>query len=161
VRKKKEFSQLPKRIFRSELTTCLSCGTRLKRYATLSRRIVITLQGALEVIHCGYRCPNLHCQTAARSYRSAEADALALSGFTFGLDIVILVGQLCLSKHLTLDEVHETLRQDLSRQNVTISRREIMYLFEAYCSLLRAAQQLKSRILSSSSGEPRCKPMEG
>jgi len=141
VRKKKEFSQLPKCIFRSELTTCLNCGTRLKRYATLSRRIVITLQGALEVIHCGYRCPNLHCRGAARSYRSAQADALALPGFTFGLDIVIRVGQLRLSKHLTLDEVHETLQQDLSRQNVTISRREIMYLFEAYCSLLRAAQQ--------------------
>ncbi len=141
VRKKKQFSPLPRRIFRPELTHCLSCGTRLKRYATLSRRIVITLTGALEVIHCGYRCPNLHCQTPARSYRSAQADALALPGFTFGLDIVILIGQLRLAKHLTLDEVHQALQQDLSRQNVTISRREIMYLFEAYCSLLRAASQ--------------------
>jgi hypothetical protein len=141
VRKKKQFSHLPRRIFRPELTTCLSCGTRLKRYATLSRRIVITLKGALEVIHCGYRCPNRHCQTSARSYRSTEADALALPGFTFGLDIVILVGQLRLANHLTLDEVHQALQQDLMTQNVTISRREIMYLFEAYCSLLRAAQQ--------------------
>ena len=141
VRKKKEFSHLLRRIFRPELTNCLSCGTRLKRYATLSRRIVITLKGTLEVIHCGYRCPNLHCQTSVRSYRSAQADALALPGFTFGLDIVILVGQLRLAKHLTLDEVHQALQQDLSKQNMTISRREIMYLFEAYCSLLRAAQQ--------------------
>lgn len=141
MRKKKEFSQLPRYIFRPELTDCPSCATRLKRYATLSHRIVITLKGALEVIHCGYRCPNLDCPTAARRYRSAGADALALPGFTFGLDIVIHVGHLRLSKHLTLDEVHQALQQDLSKQNVTISRREIMYLFEAYCSLLRAAQQ--------------------
>ena len=76
-----------------------------------------------------------------RSYRSAEADAVALPGFTFGLDVVILVGHLRLSKHLTLDEVHHSLQEHLTRQQVTISRREILYLFEAYCSLLRAASQ--------------------
>lgn len=141
MRKKKEFTHLPKRIFRSELTSCVTCGTRLKRYATLSHRIVITLEGPLEVLHCGYRCPNPHCQATVRSYRSAEADALALPGFTFGLDIVILVGHLRLSKHLTLDEVHHSLQEQLTLQQVTISRREILYLFEAYCSLLRAAQQ--------------------
>jgi hypothetical protein len=47
-----------------------------------------------------------------RSYRSAAADALALPGFTFGLDIVMLVGQLRLGQHQTLDEVH----QELSRR---------------------------------------------
>ena len=141
MRKKKEFSHLPKCIFRPELTVCLTCGTRLKRYATLSHRIVITLQGPLEVLHCGYRCPNPQCQTARRSYRSAQADALALPGFTFGLDIVILVGHLRLSRHLTLDEVHQYLQEQLRPQQMTISRREVLYLFEAYCSLLRAASQ--------------------
>jgi hypothetical protein len=141
VRKKKEFSHLPRRIFRSELTTCVTCGTRLKRYATLSHRVVITLDGPLEVLHCGYRCPNPQCQTSERSYRSAEADRLALPGFTFGLDIVILVGHLRLAKHLTLDEVHHCLQERLTPQQVTISRREILYLFDAYCSLLRAAAE--------------------
>jgi len=105
-----------------------------------SHRIVITLKGALEVTHCGYRCPNLQCKTSARGYRSAEADALALPGFTFGLDIVILIGHLRLARHLTLDEVHQQLQEQLTPQHLTISRRD-MYLFEAYCSLLRAASQ--------------------
>jgi hypothetical protein len=42
-----------------------------------------------------------------RSYRSAAADALALPGFTFGVDLVILVGHLRLLQHQTLDEVHQ------------------------------------------------------
>ncbi|HKF36142.1 MAG TPA: hypothetical protein VKB35_04515 [Ktedonobacteraceae bacterium] len=76
-----------------------------------------------------------------RSYRSASADALALPGFTFGLDIVIAVGHLRLARHQTLDEVHQHLLERLSPLGFSISRREIMYLFEAYCTLLRAAHQ--------------------
>jgi hypothetical protein len=83
---------LTKRVFRSELTSCLSCGTRLRRYATLSQRTVITLDGPIDLTHCGYRCPDTNGPTHKRSYRSAAADALALHGFTFGLDIVVLVG---------------------------------------------------------------------
>src|SRR3712207_8676531 len=58
MRRSKVYPQLTKRIFRPELTTCLSCGTRLRRYATLSQRTVITLDGPLRVTHCGYRCPH-------------------------------------------------------------------------------------------------------
>jgi hypothetical protein len=103
MRRSKVYPQLTKRIFRPELTTCLSCGTRLRRYATLSQRTVITLDGPLRVTHCGYRCPQPACPTPRRAYRSAAADALALPGFTFGLDIVVLVGQLRLAQHHTLD----------------------------------------------------------
>src|SRR6266511_4384970 len=99
MRSPKVYSQLTKRILRAELTTCLTCGARLRRYATLSERTVITLDGPIHVTHCGYRCPDSTCPTHPRSYRSAAADALALPGFTFGLDCVILVGQLRLARH--------------------------------------------------------------
>ncbi len=141
MRKKKQYSNLPRRIFHPELKECLTCSSRLKRFATLSQRIVITLTGPVQVIHCGYRCSNQQCSTFHRVYRSAQADALALPGFTFGLDIVVLVGHLRLGKHSTLDEVHRHLQECLLPHNLTISRREVMYLFEAYCSLLRAAHQ--------------------
>jgi hypothetical protein len=54
---------------------------------------------------------------------------------------VILVGHLRLSQHHTLDEVHQILSTRLQPFALTISRREVMYLFGAYCSLLRAAHQ--------------------
>jgi len=140
AKQRREYCTPPiRRFFRAELTVCPTCQTRLRRYATLSQRTVITLNGPVRLIHRGYRCPNAACKTRRRSYRSAAADALALPGFTFGLDIVILVGQLRLAQHHTLDEVHHTLSQRLAPFGVTISRREVLYLFDADALLLRAA----------------------
>jgi hypothetical protein len=75
-------------------------------------------------------------------YRSAEADALALSGFTFGLDIVLEVGHLRMSEHKTVDEIHQYLSEQLAPLEQTISRREILFLFEAYAALLRAGTEV-------------------
>lgn len=78
MRKKKqprEYAAVTRRAFRPEMTVCLTCHTPLRRYATLSQRTVITLDGPVRVIHRGYRCPNAACATRLRSYRSAAADA--------------------------------------------------------------------------------------
>jgi hypothetical protein len=155
MRKKKqprEYVSVTRRYFRPEVMMCLTCQTPLRRYATLSQRMVITLDGPVRLIHRGYRCPNPACSTQIRSYRSAAADALALPGFTFGLDLVILVGHLRLSEHRTLDEVHQILSTRLQPFRLSMSRREVMYLFEAYCGLLRAAHQLKPMIRSGKRG---------
>jgi hypothetical protein len=52
------------------------------------------------------------------------------------------VGQLRLGKHQTIDEVHEELLERLAKLRVRISRREIVYLLEAYCTLLRASSEV-------------------
>jgi len=142
MRRPKVFPYSTKRICRSEFTTCLSCGTRLRRYATLSERPIITLSGPIRLTHCGYRCPDPACPSATRSYRSAAADALALPGFTFGLDIVVLVGHLRLAQHHTVDQTHQLLQARLEPFDQTISRREISYLFEAYTTLVRATHEV-------------------
>jgi hypothetical protein len=72
-----------------------------------------------------------------------EADALALPHFTYGLDIVLLVGRLRLREHQTVDEIHQELLRRLEPLGVKIARREILYLFEAYCTLLRASSEAK------------------
>ncbi len=142
MRRPKVFPQFTKRICRAEFSSCLSCGTRLRRYATLSERPIITLSGPIRLTHCGYRCPNPECLTARRSYRSAAADALALPGFTFGLDIVVLVGHLRLAQHQTLDQTHQVLQTRLDPFAQTISRREISYLFDTYTTLVRATHEV-------------------
>jgi len=142
MRKRKQpraYAAVTRRFYRPEMTICPTCQTPLRRYATLSQRTVITLDGPVRLIHRGYRCPNLDCPTRLRSYRSAAADALALPGFTFGVDLVILVGHLRLSQHQTLDEVYQALLGRLAPFALTISRREVLYLFDAYCTLLQAA----------------------
>jgi len=144
MRKKREFSNLSRRTFLPEMVNCPVCKTRLRRFATLSHKTVLTLQGPIYVVHCGYRCPKQDCQAASRVYRSARCDALALPGFSFGLDLIALVGHLKLARHQTLDEVHQSLNEKLALCQTSISRREVMYLFEAYSQLLRAAQQQRS-----------------
>jgi len=141
MRTTRQYGLVPTRYFRTELTWCPTCQTRLRRFATLSRRTIITLAGPVRAIHCGYRCPNPACAMRRQVYRSTAADALALPGFTFGLDIVLLVGHLRLAQHQTVDEVHQTLLERLAPWQLTISRREVLYLFDAYCVLLRAAHE--------------------
>jgi hypothetical protein len=140
MRTKRVFSNLTKRTFLPEIANCPACKSRLKRNVTLSHKTVITLSGPIYAVHCGYRCPKVDCPTASRIYRSAACDALALPGFSFGLDVIALVGHLKLACHQTLDEVHQSLTQKLVMWQTGISRREVLYLFETYCQLLRASQ---------------------
>jgi hypothetical protein len=105
--------------------------------------MVVTLEEVVQVIHCGYRCPNSTCPDHHRLYRSAEADGLALPGFTFGLDLILLVGHLRLGEHKTVDEIHHLLTQRLVPLAQSISRREILFLFEAYTALLRAGTEVQ------------------
>lgn len=142
MRRKKEFAQVTKRIYRPEVSHCLDCGSRLRRVMTISQRTIITLTQVLRVVHCGYRCPVAECPGHKRLYRSSEADAQALPGFTFGLDIVLLVGQLRLREHQTVDEIHQRLTQRLEGIGQSISRREMLFLFEAYTALLRAGTEV-------------------
>jgi len=51
--------------------------------------------------------------------------------------------QLSHLQHQTVDEVHQEVQERLTALGVSISRREILYLFDAYCSVLRAASEAK------------------
>jgi hypothetical protein len=143
MKRAKRYSSVQRHWYRPAERECAVCHRPLRQAMTLSRRTVVTLQAVIKLIHAGYRCPDLSCPGRSRIYRSAEADALALPGFTYGLDIVVLVGQLHLGKHQTLDEVHHEVQERLTALAVSISRREILYLFDAYCALLRASSDAK------------------
>ncbi len=143
MKRRRTYPAVVRRWYRPAEHECPECHRTLRQAMTLTRRTVITLQEVIRLIHAGYRCPDPQCPGHQRTYRSSAADALALPGFTFGLDIVLLVGRLHLGKHQTVDEVHEELLERLAPLGVTISRREILYLFEAYCTLLRASSEAK------------------
>jgi hypothetical protein len=143
MKKVKSYATVIRRWYRSTEHECVVCHRPLQQAMTLSRRTVVTLQAVIKLIHAGYRCPDVTCLGRSRIYRSMEADALALPSFTYGLDIVVLVGQFHLGKHQTIDEVHHEVQARLSTLGVSISRREILSLFDAYCTLLRAASEAK------------------
>jgi hypothetical protein len=137
------YTNVVRRWYRPVEHECPDCHRTLRQAMTLSKRTVITLEGVIRLIHAGYRCPDTQCEGHRRTYRSVAADALALLGMTYGLDVVLLVGRLRLREHRTVDEVHQELLERLEPLGVKIARREILYLFEAYCTLLRATSEVK------------------
>jgi hypothetical protein len=139
----RKFTQVSRRFYRPEQSVCPECQRRLRRAVTLSERTVVTLAEVIKLVHAGYRCPDPACEGHQRTYRSARADALALPWFTYGLDIVLLVGRLRLREHQTVDEIHGELLKRLEPLEVKIARREILYLFDAYSTLLRASSEAK------------------
>lgn len=141
MKRRRTYASVTRRWYRPNEHECPVCHRTLQQAMTLTRRTVIRLDGVIRLIHTGYRCPDAQCPGHQRTYRCPAADALALPGFTYGLDIVLLVGRLRLGKHQTVDEVHQELLERLAPLEVTISRREILYLFEAYCTLLRATSR--------------------
>lgn len=143
MKRSRGYPNVVKRWYRPLEHKCSDCQRTLREVKTLSKRTVVTLAGVIKVTHAGYRCPDGECPGHQRTYRSVEADALALPGFTYGLDIVLLVGRLHLGNHQTVDEVHQELLERLAPLGVRISRREILYLFEAYSTLLRASSEAK------------------
>jgi hypothetical protein len=143
MRPAKTYENVIKRFYRPEIYKCPQCHSSLKRALTVSERRVVTLDGVIKMTHGGYRCLNPECEARGRTYRSAAADALVLPRMTFGLDVVLWVGQRRLGKHQTLDEMHAALHERLAPLGVSISRREVMYLFEAFSAVLRAASDAK------------------
>ncbi len=142
----RKFAQVSRRFYRPEQPHCPVCQRQLRRAVTLSERTVITLEEVVKLVHAGYRCPDAQCAGHQRTYRSVRADALALPWFTYGLDIVLLVGGLRLREHQRVDEIHQQLLKRLKPLGVKIARREVLYLFEAYCTLLRAASSAKDDV---------------
>src|SRR5438876_3881722 len=143
MRHSRSYPNVIRRWYRPVEHECLECHRTLREAVAVSRRTVITLEGVIKLNHAGYRCPDPQCVGHARTYRSVEADALALPHFTYGLDIVLLVGRLRLRQHQTVDEIHQELLKRLEPLGVKIARREILYLFEAYCTLMRASSEAK------------------
>jgi hypothetical protein len=143
MKRRRSYPTLTRRWYRPVEHECPDCHRKLREVKTLSKRTVITLREVIKVTHAGYRCPDAQCPGYQRTHRSAQADALALPGFTYGLDIVLLVGRLRLREHQTVDEVHQEVLTRLEPLGVKIARREMLYLFEAYATLMRASSEAK------------------
>lgn len=135
MKTRKQYEELPRYYYRPELSVCLACGARLRRSHTAWQKTVTTLQGRGRVYNQAYRCSEKErCPQGARVYRSAYADGLSLPYYTYGLDVIVTIGQQRLRGHRTIPEIHQQLQQQLGGK--AISEREVAYLFDAYLLLL-------------------------
>lgn len=130
MRTAKQYTEVTRVNLRPEVESCPFCQRYVRRTCTLSERTMVTLRSVLSLVHRGDRCPDDACPGHAVVSRSAAADALALPGFTFGLDVLIQAGTLRLERHQTLDEIHGDLLSHLGTLGVSLSRREVLSLLE-------------------------------
>lgn len=130
----KSYEDLPRYYFRSELDRCLDCGTPLKRSHTAWHKVIASLEGTAEVYNQAYRCQEGElCPHPQRVYRSAYADGLSLPYYTYGLDVIVYIGQQRLRAHQTLPAIHRALRE--REPAVQISERAVQDLFDVYLTL--------------------------
>lgn len=131
----KVYHDLPKYYYRPEFDLCLNCGAPLKRSHTAWSKTIATLDNTAKIFNQAYRCrDHASCGQPDRVYRSAYADGLSLPYYTYGLDVIVYIGQQRMRQHRTIPEIHKLLRQ---RENkIQISEREVEYLFDVYLTLL-------------------------
>jgi hypothetical protein len=138
----KHYEDLPRYYFRPELDRCLDCGVALKRSHTAWHKVIASLAGTAAVYNQAYRCPAGElCPHPQRVYRSAYADGLSLPYYTYGLDVIVYIGQQRLREHQTLPAIHRALSE--RAKAVQISERTVQDLFDVYLMLSACSQGLR------------------
>jgi hypothetical protein len=99
------------------------------------RRFIVRLDEQLDVISHFLECQSPRCQLRAVVYRPEEEGLLALRGYTFGLDVVALIGELRFQAHRSIPEIHARLVEE----GVSISDKEVALLAEVYLALVTTA----------------------
>ena len=110
---------------------CVSCGKRLW-VAYHAQRTLMTFRGLVRLRLVVRRCRNQECDLYHLPYRAEEEGAWALPHGEFGLDIIIVIGQLRYGEHRSIPEIHQRLVQ----QGVSIAQRTVTDLLERYEELI-------------------------
>jgi hypothetical protein len=137
----KDYGEIPSYHFYPEVEQCPHCGGALARSHPVWSKTIVALHEIAKVTNWGYRCVNRHttCPRPEVVYRSAAGDGLALKGYTYGLDVVVFVGQQRFGEHRTLGEIHQALQE----RGVPISERRVTDYMGAYEVLLKCAHGAK------------------
>ncbi len=116
---------------------CPHCGNRLYFLYWMVDKLVVTLNGILNVRSEAWGCKNPQClkEHGRILYRSNETYRHSLPKATFGLDVIAFIGFERSRNNRNFDEIYE----DLQKQSVVISRRNVDYLYKSFEYLLRCS----------------------
>jgi len=134
VRVARDYSGAASLTFRPEISSCLYCGSPLRRSHNAWRKHIITLNGTYKVTNYAFRCSNPECKHKDVVHRSTEAEFLAPKFRNFGLDVIVEIGYLRFREKRTIGEI----RLALANKGVEISESEVYVLMEVYLELARA-----------------------
>jgi hypothetical protein len=137
----KDYGEIPSYHHYPEVERCPHGGGELERRHPEWSKVIVSLEEAAQVTNWGYRCVNREttCPKPDEVYRSVMADGLALKNYTFGLDVIVFVGQQRFGECRSLAEIH----QALESRGVPISERRVTDYMGEYEVLLKCAQGAK------------------
>ena len=134
----KEYPNLERVYYRPEFEACLNCGGDLKRSHTRWCKIIQFLSGPQHIFNQAYRCECASCrESSPLVYSSVYANGLSLPYRTYGLEVVVHIGQQRLREHQTIPEIHDGL---VTNYHLQISERQVLNLFDEYLVLSACSQ---------------------
>ena len=129
----KEFPEIERIYYGPEFERCLKCGGILKRSHTRWSKTIQFLSGPQHIFNQAYRCESAECrEKAPMVYSSVYANGLSLPYQTYGLEVIVYVGNQRLRKHKTMPEIHSELVEEYG---VQISERHLQNLYDEYLVL--------------------------
>ncbi len=129
----KEFPNIERVYYRPEFTACQSCGGKLKRRHTRWAKIIQFLNGPYHIFNQAYRCEDAECRAAwPEVYSSVYANGLSQLYQTYGLEVIVYIGNQRLRKHKTMPEIYQEL---VTEYELQISQRHVQNLYDAYLVL--------------------------
>lgn len=128
--------------YRPEQQVCPVCQSKLKRDHIAWRKRMTFSEGDRTVTSWVYRCTRVDCPNETKDYRSAKAEKLHLRQHRFSRELIVRIGHQHFWQHQTMYEIHDWLTNDL---HLSISEREVAYVFVDFLALLSAAQPARIR----------------
>lgn len=107
------------------------------------KRIIHGLDVSMDITMRDTRCMHEGCRLGHLRYRSSEESVLALSGMSFGLDVVVAVGSMRLREDMSFPKIHRRLVE----RGVPISAMAVQYVFRAYLALSSCVAGLQDKHL--------------
>lgn len=126
-------------IYKPELQNCVVCGRFLIIKYTTQPRTVMGLHETITASEQVMKCSNKKCSNRGNPIRSAELQSIALSGMTYGIDIIARAGELRFYDHLTLDEIIE----QFSKLGFKFGLGEMSFIINKFLALLAGVQEEK------------------
>jgi hypothetical protein len=123
---------------------CPECQQTLhERYH--KQRWIVRLDQHVKVVSHFLECRNPACTRQAVVYRPYQEDALALRGYTFGLDVVARIGELRYRDHLSITKIRDQLQTE---SDLSISLKEVALLCEVFLALVTTVVQHDKELIA-------------
>ena len=114
------------------LQECPACHEALtERYH--KQRWIIQLDQHVKAVSHFLECGNPDCERRGAVYRPYQEDTLALRGYTFGLDVVVRIGELRYHNNLSITRIRSQLQTE---STLSICLKEVALLCEVFLALV-------------------------